>query len=91
MKHEKVQRMNIRLLLLAAFLLMVSRSPGVMATEWYLGGAVCVELAKQGNADLLVQRITDRYGHTAPFQADEVFGAFEELVEWVDTGIAPTP
>jgi hypothetical protein len=28
---------------------------------------------------------------TAPFLADEVFGAFGELVEWVDTGVAPTP
>jgi pimeloyl-ACP methyl ester carboxylesterase len=47
--------------------------------------------AEQGNSHLLVQRITDRYGHTAPFSATEVLGAFEELVEWVETGIAPSP
>ena len=49
------------------------------------------KVAEQGNADLLVQRISDRYGHTAPFLADEVFEAFEELVDWVDTGITPMP
>lgn len=49
------------------------------------------KVAEQGDADLLVQRISDRYGHTGPFLADEVFEAFEELVEWVDTGVAPTP
>ena len=49
------------------------------------------KVAEQGNEELLVQRIHNRYGHTAPFAAGEVFGAFEELVEWVDTGIQPTP
>lgn len=49
------------------------------------------KVAEQGDADMLVQRITERYGHTGPFEAPEVFGAFEELVVWVDTGVAPTP
>lgn len=48
-------------------------------------------VAENGNTDLLVQRISDRYGHTETFMADEVFGAFEELVDWVDTGVAPLP
>ncbi len=48
-------------------------------------------VAEQGTSDLLVQRISDRYGHTGPYLADEVYGAFEELVDWVDTGIAPAP
>jgi pimeloyl-ACP methyl ester carboxylesterase len=39
----------------------------------------------------LVQRQIDRHGHTEKFSAEEVFGAFEELVEWADTGIKPTP
>jgi hypothetical protein len=49
------------------------------------------KVAEQGDSDQLVQRITDRYGHTAPFSASEVFSAFEELVGWIDTGIAPSP
>lgn len=49
------------------------------------------KVLKQGDGNLLVQRITERYGHTSPFLAGEVFGAFEELVEWVDSGTAPTP
>ena len=49
------------------------------------------KVAEQGNSDRLVQRISDRYGHTGPFEAEEVFGAFEELVDWVDTGITPMP
>jgi pimeloyl-ACP methyl ester carboxylesterase len=48
-------------------------------------------VAEQGNPDLLVQRITDRYGHSDTFSADELRGAFEELVDWVETGIAPAP
>ena len=28
---------------------------------------------------------------TETYSATEVYGAFEELVEWVDTGVAPTP
>lgn len=49
------------------------------------------KVAEQGDTDLLVQRISDRYGHTGPYPAGEVYDAFEELVNWVDTGIAPTP
>jgi hypothetical protein len=48
-------------------------------------------VAEQGNEDMLVQRVSDRYGHSETFSAAEVYGAFEELVEWVDTGVAPTP
>ncbi len=48
-------------------------------------------VAEQGASDLLVQRISDRYGHSDTFAADEVYGAFEELVDWVDSGVAPTP
>ena len=47
-------------------------------------------VAEQGDSDLLVQRITDRYGHTSPF-TNEVFGAFTERVDWVDTGVSPIP
>jgi len=46
---------------------------------------------KRGRKKLLVQRITERYGHTETFSAPEVFGAFEELVDWVDNDITPTP
>jgi pimeloyl-ACP methyl ester carboxylesterase len=49
------------------------------------------KVTKRGYADMLVQRFSPRYGHTETFSAAEVFGAFEEMVEWVDTGVAPTP
>ncbi len=49
------------------------------------------KVENRGRQDLLVQRISERYGHTETFSADEVFGAFEELVEWVDSGVAPAP
>jgi pimeloyl-ACP methyl ester carboxylesterase len=58
----------------------------VFHQELYAG-----KVAEQGCSELLVQRITNRYGHTMTFSADEVFSAFEELVDWVDTGVAPTP
>jgi pimeloyl-ACP methyl ester carboxylesterase len=48
-------------------------------------------VTEQGNADRLVQRFSDRYGHTGNFSAAEVFDAFEQLVDWVDTDVAPTP
>ena len=54
--------------------------------------AIYAELVeKRGDEDLLVQRISDRYGHTENFSTNEVFGAFVEMVEWVDTGVAPMP
>lgn len=49
------------------------------------------KVAEQGKSDLLVQRIIDRYGHTETFSAAEVYDAFEELVDWVDTGVSLTP
>jgi len=49
------------------------------------------KVAVRGNEEMLVQRFSDRYGHTENFSAAEVFGAFEELVDWVDSGVAPTP
>ena len=45
----------------------------------------------QGREDLLVQRTLNRYGHTEAITAVEVFEAFEELVDWVDTGVQPAP
>lgn len=65
-----------------------SRDPAVPVFHETLYAAA---VAEAGAADLLVQRISDRYGHTETFAAAEVFGAFTELVEWVDTGVAPTP
>jgi pimeloyl-ACP methyl ester carboxylesterase len=65
-----------------------SRDPAVPAFHETLYAA---KVAEQGNSDLLAQRISDRYGHTETYPAEEVFEAFEELVEWVDTGIQPTP
>jgi pimeloyl-ACP methyl ester carboxylesterase len=49
------------------------------------------KVARWRCSENLVQRTVDRFGHTENFTADEVVGAFEELVEWADTGIKPTP
>lgn len=65
-----------------------SRDPAVPVFHEALYAAA---VAEEGASDLLVQRISDRYGHSDTFPAVEVYGAFEELVEWVGTGIAPTP
>lgn len=65
-----------------------ARDPAVPAFHL----AIYAELvAKQGLEEMLAQRIIDRYGHTENFTADEVFGVFEELVEWVNTGVKPVP
>jgi pimeloyl-ACP methyl ester carboxylesterase len=42
-----------------------------------------------GTSDLLVQRIIDRYGHCT-FTTAEQLDAFQDLVSWVETGVAPT-
>lgn len=39
----------------------------------------------------LVQRQVDRHGHTENFTPEEVYSAFEDLVEWVDTGVKAIP
>ncbi|MHC4384944.1 MAG: hypothetical protein ACYS0J_19225, partial [Planctomycetota bacterium] len=43
-----------------------------------------------GNADLLVQRTIDRYGHCA-LEVEEMIDAFLDLVDWVETGDRPAP
>lgn len=65
-----------------------SRDPAVPVFHQEIYAA---KVLSQGDEDQLVQRISDRYGHTKPFKAPEVFGAFEELVDWVNTGIGPVP
>lgn len=47
-------------------------------------------VADAGHSDLLVQRVIDRYGHCA-FSGPETVTAFLDLVNWVETGVAPTP
>ena len=39
---------------------------------------------------LLVQRLIDRFGHCT-FTPGEQLTAFGDLVNWVETGVAPTP
>ncbi len=43
-----------------------------------------------GRSDLLVQRVMDRYGHCW-FSTGEQIAAFQELVNWTENGVAPTP
>lgn len=47
--------------------------------------------AQRRCAKNLVQRSVDRHGHTEQFSAEEVYSAFEELLEWADTGTKPAP
>jgi pimeloyl-ACP methyl ester carboxylesterase len=44
--------------------------------------------AVAGSADLLVQRIEDRFGHCV-FEASEEVAAMEDLARWVRTGVRP--
>jgi pimeloyl-ACP methyl ester carboxylesterase len=43
-----------------------------------------------GRSDLLVQRAIDRYGHCF-FSTGEQIAAFQDLVNWVENGVVPTP
>jgi pimeloyl-ACP methyl ester carboxylesterase len=43
-----------------------------------------------GKSDFLVQRVIDRYGHCA-FSTQEQIDAFQDLVNWVEKGVVPTP
>lgn len=47
------------------------------------------KVAKRGYSENLVQRVVERHGHTDNITPEEVVDAFEELIDWVDTGIAP--
>ncbi len=47
--------------------------------------------AAAGNADMLVRRQVDRFGHCAISSADEYGPAFDDLVNWVENGVMPTP
>ncbi len=43
-----------------------------------------------GKSDLLVQRVIDRFGHCT-FTLAEQIDAFQDLVNWVENGVKPTP
>ena len=43
-----------------------------------------------GKSDLLVQRVIDRFGH-CEFTLEEQIEAFQDLVNWVENGVKPTP
>ncbi len=43
-----------------------------------------------GKSDLLVQRVINRYGHCT-FTLAEQIDAFQDLVNWVENGVVPTP
>jgi pimeloyl-ACP methyl ester carboxylesterase len=47
-------------------------------------------VAAAGKSELLVQRVVDRYGHCA-FAPQEQIAALQDLVAWVESGVAPTP
>lgn len=43
-----------------------------------------------GNADFLVRRVVDRFGH-CDFSNAELASHFSDLVTWVETGVRPSP
>jgi len=47
--------------------------------------------AASGNADMLVRRQVDRFGHCDIDSATEYGPAFDDLVNWVENGVMPTP
>jgi pimeloyl-ACP methyl ester carboxylesterase len=47
-------------------------------------------ITSTGNADFLVRRVIDRFGHCA-FSNEELVSHFADLVSWVETGVRPTP
>ncbi|TMQ68751.1 MAG: hypothetical protein E6K78_00095 [Candidatus Eisenbacteria bacterium] len=47
-------------------------------------------VAAAGASALLLQRLTDRYGHVN-FTPAEIAANFRDLVVWVDTGVKPNP
>jgi hypothetical protein len=41
-------------------------------------------------SDMLLRRTADRFGHCA-FKGEEWLGTFLDLVNWVETGVKPSP
>jgi pimeloyl-ACP methyl ester carboxylesterase len=64
-----------------------SRDPGVPL--WHEAAYAGV-VATQGKADLLVQRVFDRFGH-CQFTVSEQVTALEDLARWAETGVRPAP
>ena len=52
--------------------------------------AYAERVAERGYSDNLVQRTFERYGHCT-FSVDEQVRALEDLANWVENGVAPTP
>ncbi len=50
-----------------------------------------VRVAAAGKSDMFVWRQIDRFGHCAINSADEYGPAFDDLVNWVENGVMPTP
>ena len=48
-------------------------------------------VAAAGRSDMFVWRQIDRFGHCAISSADEYGPAFDDLVNWVENGVIPTP
>lgn len=85
LEHNYVPTGDLRVPVLTVHTL---RDPSVPIFHEALFAAAVTD---QGREDLLVQRTLNRYGHTEAITAVEVFEAFEELVDWVDTGVQPAP
>ncbi len=52
--------------------------------------AYAAMVASAGNSDLLLQRSIERFGHCG-VKPNEVVDSFDDLVEWVETGVKPSP
>ncbi len=68
--------------------LRTSRDPVVSP---FLDERFAARAAAAGKSHLLVRRQIERFGHCAISSADEYGPAFDDLVNWVENGVMPTP
>lgn len=57
----------------------------------YLDPLFAARVAAAGKSDMFVWRQVDRFGHCDISSANEYGPAFDDLVNWVENGVMPTP
>ena len=57
----------------------------------YLDVLFAERVAEAGKSDMFVWRQVDRFGHCNISSANEYGPAFDDLVDWVENGVMPTP
>jgi hypothetical protein len=57
----------------------------------YLDVLFAERVAAAGKSDMFVSKQIDRFGHCNISSANEYGPAFDDLVNWVENGVMPTP